>query len=37
MDAKNLMEKAVEFHGHACPGLAMDNPDVINIDELPKK
>ncbi|MHA1804173.1 MAG: FmdE family protein [Promethearchaeota archaeon] len=23
MDAKQLMKKAVKFHGHACPGLAL--------------
>ncbi|MHA1689330.1 MAG: FmdE family protein [Promethearchaeota archaeon] len=23
MDAKQLMEKAVKFHGHVCPGLAL--------------
>ncbi len=42
MDIKNLMKKAIEFHGHSCPGLAigvvasrfiLDERSNFSIDE----
>ncbi len=42
MNAKELMDKAVEFHGHSCPGLAMgvmaskyvlENESDFSVDE----
>ncbi len=42
MEAQNLMKKAVEFHGHTCPGLAvgvmaakyiLDHGNDFSIDE----